>query len=585
MELAEPSPRSRTLSRKALVPEATRVAVEATFDSMAVWLRHTWLYRLTLYGPIPRGIRFYLEDPRLRSLEDAEALMHGRFRMAGQTFDVKEGSIFDCTLTSDAFAAMLHGFEWLRHLEAAGSEVARDHALGLTASWLERNFRYAMPAWRAEVTAERLLNLFSHGQFFLEDADPAWRLKLFSSLRDQVRMLARAAPESPSGLPRFKCAAALALAGLCLEDARTTATGLRRLVDEIDAQILPDGGHVSRSPSQCLEALRVLLMVQSALAAGERAAPPALDWAVESLTAMLRFFRLGDGALSVANGGTEEDARVVAALLAGDSLEEPVADHAPHSCFHRLGMARTVVLMDAGAPPPSPFSCSAHAAALAFEMSTGGHRMIVNCGSSISRDKRWEAALRSTPAHSTLTLGDTSQAAILGDGALCALLGPRLIGGPTRVSTRRLESAHGLSVEGNHDAYVQSYGLVHQRRMTLARGGHSLAGADRVIPVQAKAWTTTHDGKGVYRGLPFAIRFHIHPDVRLSMAQGGASVLLKLPNGEGWRFRCGGSTLSVEESIYFGGGSARRAEQLVLSANVKNEPIEAAWVFEQMGSS
>src|SRR5215510_1077301 len=76
MELAEPSPRSRTLSRKALVPEATRVAVEATFDSMAVWLRHTWLYRLTLYGPIPRGIRFYLEDPRLRSLEDAEALMH-----------------------------------------------------------------------------------------------------------------------------------------------------------------------------------------------------------------------------------------------------------------------------------------------------------------------------------------------------------------------------------------------------------------------------------------------------------------------------------------------------------------------------
>jgi uncharacterized heparinase superfamily protein len=363
------------------------------------------------------------------------------------------------------------------------------------------------------------------------------------------------------------------------------AGGLRRLAHEIDEQILPDGGHISRSPSQCLEVLRVLLMVRDALERAERESMNSLDWALEAVAAMVRFFRLGDGGLSVVNGGVEEDARVVAALLASDRSETPVADQAAHSRFHRLGMGRAVVLLDAGIPPPGAYSTNAHAAALAFEMSTGAQRVIVNCGSSISRDRNWEAALRSTPAHSTLTLDDVSQASVLGEGALASLLGSRLVGGPTRVEARRLESAHGLSVEASHDAYVARYGLAHQRRMTLARGGHSLAGADRLIPVQAKAWTTTHNGKGDYRGLPFAIRFHIHPDVRLSMAQGGASVLLKLPNGEGWRFRCGGSTLSVEESIYFGGGSARRAEQLVLSGNVKNEPVEAAWVFEQVGTA
>jgi len=327
------------------------------------------------------------------------------------------------------------------------------------------------------------------------------------------------------------------------------------------------------------------VMVRQALELVGGQAPPALEWALESTAAMLRFFRLGDGSLSVVNGGTEEDARVVAALLARDTNEQSPVDHAVHSRFHRLGMGRSVVVLDAGPPPPSVYSSGAHAAALAFEMSTGGHRLIVNCGSSISRDPRWEAALRSTPAHSTLTIDDVSQASILGDGTLSTLLGPRLVGGPTRVESRRLESAHGLSVEANHDAYVERYGLLHQRRMTLARGGHSLAGADKLVPVQAKAWTTTHNGKGEYRGLPFAIRFHIHPDVRLSLAQGGTSVLLKLPNGEGWRFRCGGGTLSVEESIYFGGGSARRAEQLVLSGNVKNESVEVAWVFEQVGTA
>src|SRR5262249_57611205 len=79
MELAEPSPRSRTLSRKALVPEATRVAVEATFDSMAVWLRPTRLSPPTLFGPIPRGIPLFFGDPRLRSFGDAPAFVHAPF--------------------------------------------------------------------------------------------------------------------------------------------------------------------------------------------------------------------------------------------------------------------------------------------------------------------------------------------------------------------------------------------------------------------------------------------------------------------------------------------------------------------------
>jgi uncharacterized heparinase superfamily protein len=89
-------------------------------------------------------------------------------------------------------------------------------------------------------------------------------------------------------------------------------------------------------------------------------------------------------------------------------------------------------------------------------------------------------------------------------------------------------------------------------------------GVDRLIPSETEAGKRNG---GVGR-LPFAIRFHVHPDVRLSLAQGGGSVILKLPNGEGWRFRCEGA-LSIEESIYLGSGSARRAEQLVISGEFR----------------
>ena len=84
----------------------------------------------------------------------------------------------------------------------------------------------------------------------------------------------------------------------------------------------------------------------------------------------------------------------------------------------------------------------------------------------------------------------------------------------------------------------------------------------------------------------FAVRFHIHPDVRVSRLEGGG-VLLKLPGGEGWRFRAGGGELNVEESVYLGGDVVRRAEQLVVSGTLRRattdaSPAEIAWVFEQI---
>jgi uncharacterized heparinase superfamily protein len=438
-----------------------------------------------------------------------------------------------------------------------------------------------MPGWRPEVIAERFINLFAHSRFFIGHLEPAWRPKFYLSLRDQALMLGRSLEESPDGLSRFKCAAALALAGRCLADERLAASGMRRLSHEIARQILADGGHISRSPAQLLDIIRLLAMIRQAHARSERETEPELDQLFDRMLLLLRFFRLGDGALGVFNGGNEDHATAIAALLASDQRQDQRLLQLPDSGFHRLALGRAIVLFDAGAPPQGANSTAAHAGCFSFEMSSGAHRLVVNCGASDARDGNWQRALRSTPAHSTLTLGERSQSPVLGGGTLATLLGARLLSGPMRVESRRLESAHGLSVEGTHDAYAAEFGLLHQRRMTLSGGGFTLTGGDRIIP----APSPTSARRDVRNGIPFAVRFHIHPDVRLSLAQGGSSAILKLPNGEGWRFRCGGGDLSIEESIYFGGGAARRAEQIVVKGVVKTTAVESAWVFEQGGSN
>jgi uncharacterized heparinase superfamily protein len=84
--------------------------------------------------------------------------------------------------------------------------------------------------------------------------------------------------------------------------------------------------------------------------------------------------------------------------------------------------------------------------------------------------------------------------------------------------------------------------------------------------------------------IPFAARFHIHPDIRVSASQGGGAIL-KLPSGEGWRFQAGGGQLSIEKSIYVASEMTRRTEQLVVSSKVRNEPAEIGWVFERIGTA
>jgi uncharacterized heparinase superfamily protein len=122
-----------------------------------------------------------------------------------------------------------------------------------------------------------------------------------------------------------------------------------------------------------------------------------------------------------------------------------------------------------------------------------------------------------------------------------------------------------------HDAYVAEFGIRHERQVTLSPQGLMVTGRDRLVPVDG----TSANGRN------FAVRFHIHPDVRVSRLEGGG-ILLKLPGGEGWRFRAGGGTLEVEESVYLGGQVVRRAEQLVVSGVMKDAPAEIAWVFEQI---
>ena len=90
----------------------------------------------------------------------------------------------------------------------------------------------------------------------------------------------------------------------------------------------------------------------------------------------------------------------------------------------------------------------------------------------------------------------------------------------------------------------------------------------------------TLSGEG---GRAFAVRFHLHPEVRALMVQDGEAVLIRLPRGGGWRFNCAGGILALEESVYGGrAGTARRCEQIVISGPLAGEGAVIKWRFARI---
>ena len=85
-------------------------------------------------------------------------------------------------------------------------------------------------------------------------------------------------------------------------------------------------------------------------------------------------------------------------------------------------------------------------------------------------------------------------------------------------------------------------------------------------------------------GRAFAARFHLHPDVKASLAEDAGSVLLKLRSGAGRRFRASGGRLALEDSVYSAGdGEIRRTRQIVVAGALSGQGALVKWRLGREG--
>lgn len=462
--------------------------------------------------------------------------------------------------------ATVHGFEWLRDLRALGTEAARRMGRQLMQEWMEENLRWREGVWDYPVTARRLAAWLMGYEFFCASGDDTFLSLFYGSFMRQMRHLDRAHIEKMHGTPALAVIRALIFGGLCLDDgAPRLHKSLKWLDLWIGAEIDADGMHVSRNVSELIDIARYLIEIRAALVRGDRAAPVTLQAALDRIMHAIRFFRLPNGSLACFHGTRDEDETALDALfkVSGVRIRKPPT-HLEESGFEALTRDRVTVIADCGTAPLPPYDATVHASPLAFEMTVGRDRMIVNCGTH-GRDPVWMDHLRATAAHSGLTIDDRNAMEIRPDGHIGRA--------PKQMTVQRDVVQGGLMLTMSHDGYAPLNGLVHARRLYLAADGRALKGEDSLI-----------SDAPLMKPAAFAIRFHLHPRVQISLIQEGNAALLRLPSGAGWRFSKNAGTLTLEPSIYCGAGHApRKTQQLVISGETPGGTVSIGWALTEEG--
>lgn len=516
------------------------------------------------------------QELRTADATRAAEIYAGRFVFAGKIVTCHGRSVFSLDPPSEDWEVALLGFGWLRHLRAADSAITRANARSLVEEWLASQPRASRTAWRADVLARRVISFLSQAPLLLSDTDSRFYRRYLRNLAREIRYLRHTMLNISDGVPRLLVLIALCYASLCLANHAKHIRGVtRRLSDELQRQILPDGGHISRNPSVLIELLLDLLPLRQTFAARNVPPPPMLLNAIDRMMPMLRFFRHGDGNFALFNGMSSTPSDLVATLLAYDDTHGTPMASMPHSGFQRLDASATVIIMDTGASPPPSVSQDAHAGCLSFELSSGMQRIVVNCGMPASGRDNWRAFARETPAHSALTFRDASSCEFVAMSAMKRLLqGTLIVSGPSRVESDREPVQDGIVLTASHDGYLRRFGIVHRRALMLSHDGSRVDGED-LIEIEG-AQGKLGDGD-------YAIRFHLHPSIKASRLSDARGVMLVLPNRDVWTFEALDDKVDLEDSVFLAGPDGpRRTAQIVIRQTVRAAP-SVRWSFARSG--
>ena len=538
--------------------------------------RLTWrtpLHAFRLKGRFPLKLLGVPIDPIPGDTRAGTAIRAGHFLHRGLKQPIAELDFANLNV-APAFADYLHSFAWLRDLSAVSTRAeAAPIAEAVVRQWLAAyGETVSEPAWKAENSGWRILFWAAHAPLILSSSDLIYRSAVLNHMARTARHLDRVAGKGRPGTGQMVAWAGIVAASLLLPGGEPRQifgeSGLRRI---LATSFYADGGNIARSPQAQIDAVMALAMLAQVYDMRRMELPAFIKEVLTRAVPALLGLVHADGSMGNWQGSGATATDRIQAIVSASGVRTRALKQARDWGYQRLMAAKVVLVADAAPPPVSRLTEAGCASTLAFELSDGDERLVVNCGGAALAGATIPAnlaqGLRTTAAHSTLVLEDSNSTAILPNGALGK--------GVTEVELDRRETPQGSRLEMSHDGYVRRQGLIHRRLLILAPNGRELRGEDMLLPAPSSRRKGDRD---------FTIRFHLGRDVGSNLTGDRLGALLRLDNGALWQFRASDGILTLEESLWVDGdGRPHPTQQLVISGKAAAGGASIGWIFKHIG--
>jgi uncharacterized heparinase superfamily protein len=461
----------------------------------------------------------------------------------------------------------LHNFCWLPALN-----IKTEKELGclIIDQWINNFSNYNEKYWTLDVVTMRLIYWISSYEIIFKNSDLIFRSKVINNIVKQTKHLFKNISLVSSGVDKIKSLAALILVGNSFEQYEEyTQYGLKNLEDELGSFINKDGFVKSKNPEDLFWALYFLVLIKEWLTLSRKQTPAFINIYINSLGICFKFLRFSNGDLPLFNGANHINTEKFYEFLESRGYEFENMENI-FCGYAKIKSKKIELFIDANNPSSILHSRNYQAGPLSFELASNGIKFICNSGSGKNLGEELSYLSSSTAAHSTLTINDTSSCIFQKNALIRKYFGNSLIEKHNIFKQEFKSDKEFIQCIIAHDGYEKRFKILHERQITLFKSKNHIEGIDSL---KCKSLEN--------KNLTFSVRFHIHPDIRITKTMGN-DILLSSSEGEGWIFRSPQIPTKIEKNLYFGNpDNIKESSFILLEGNIENENTNIIWHLEK----
>ena len=463
----------------------------------------------------------------------------------------------------------LHSFLWLTKIDRKNSKIFTKKIIN---SWIENFYNYEQNTWEMEITAKRIIAWSSNTDITLEDSDKIYKKRFFLSLIKQSNFLLKNINSLFYAPSKIICCSAIILSGIIFkENDLNFKIGVKELEKIIKSYFDENGFPKSRNPEEVFISIKYLILIREWFKEAQKPMPDFLNEIIQKCGSCYAILSCSNKQFPLFNGATEINHKDYDIFLKNlkykfNNKNHEVAD------LVKIKKKKFEFFIDCGNPPPNNYAKYYQAGCLAFELISNKQKVICNSGYGKYVSDKLKSLSRSTAAHSTLYINDTSSCIFQKNKFINKVYGNSLIQKHKVLSKNYTEDKDSYSITASHNGYEKKFGYIYKRSIKILKNEDKIYGEDELKKI-----------KNYSDPLIYFVRFHIYPNTKVVKTKAGSSILISLSNGEGWLLQSKTNDFEIEKNIFLGNkNKIVNNESVSISGNITKDIISIKWVIERV---